>query len=184
MRRLGPERRKVGVLHMRKLYFNALKVIGISLIASYGSAYTVVTLSTSAPASLEKAFINSTTSQFSGTLSTNPFFAGTYQLKLDGLNPNYNPPVQQKALLDSLVSISSYNYVYGWGDGESYQQYVDATQAQSFIVQCSTPSVFVDKTAFTTPWDSQTCAATAWAMYQSIYQLHLSTPTVVPGGWQ
>lgn len=50
-----------------------------------GHAYTVVTLSTSAPAGLEKAFIMATTTHFRVEFKANPLAANTYTIKLLGV---------------------------------------------------------------------------------------------------
>lgn len=167
-------------------------VIALSVLASQSAfAYTVAQPSPTAPPGLEAEFIAATTTQFNATVVANPFFPGTYSITLNGLNPNYNPPLTSTQLLQQIdldaqymADVDSYTYVDGWADGESYNQYQNAGIAQYFEVNCSTPSFFNLVQTSTTTFDRSTCQDAMATVSASIYQELLSTPTVVPGDWQ
>lgn len=59
----------------------------ISVRPSTVNAFTTVTLSTSAPLSVEKKFIELTTTYFTVGLFVNPLASNTYAIKLFGTNP-------------------------------------------------------------------------------------------------
>lgn len=156
-------------------------------LVSWSQAYTVVVPSTSAPQGIEQTFIAATTTQFEATLFVNPLFAGTYQIQLLGPNPAYNPPVTDADLLQALVTIDSYTYVYGWADGMRYERghdlgYFTAPAGQigmpngGFFVNCSSAPYFNVPAI-----DSTTCQGVLATVYNFIYQQNFSTPTVVPG---
>jgi hypothetical protein len=147
-------------------------------------AYTVVTISTGAPTGLEQQFLSATTNQFQASLLVNPLASNTYQLKLFGLNPNYNPLPTNLQLLDSLVSVDSWTYVAGWSNGESYQQSVTQNILAGYLVQCSSPTAFNLMQTSSSTFYLSTCQDTISTLINAIGQLHLSTPTIVPGNWQ
>jgi hypothetical protein len=142
------------------------------LLAGSANAYTVVVLSTGVPTAIETQFIADTTNQFSAVIQTNPFFANTQTIVIGGINPNYNPPP------------TNMDYPLGWADGASYQQYKDTMLLDSFVVSCSTPSVFTLIFATTSTFDVSTCNDALNTANNSIFQESLSTPTVVPGNFQ
>lgn len=175
MRRMGFNRWKMDLLRMLKLFSYAF---AISCITKGAEAYTVVTISTSAPAGTETSFIATTTNTYQATVSTNPFFANTFSMVIYGPNPSYNPPPTNADLLNNIVTVDSFTYVYGWADGASYQQYRDANAAGDFIVNCDSP------TYWSAPIDTTTCYAVLGIMENFIYEESLSTPTTVPGNFQ
>ena len=165
------------------------RIIPVLSLIFYGSGmshgYTTVVASTSAPAGVEAQFIAATTTQFNATVTTNPFFAGTFSVTLYGPNPSYNAPITNTQLLQQIdldsqymATVDSYTYANGWGNGESYQQYQDININDGFIVNCDSP------TAWNVAIDTTTCYAVLNAMQGSLYQESLSTPTVVPGDFQ
>jgi hypothetical protein len=146
-------------------------------------AFMTIQLSSGAPESVEQSLLASTTAQYNVFVQTNPFFPNTYQLYLYGYNPNYNPTPTNLQLLNDLVTVDSYTYVSGFADGQSYNQYTIYDAALNFDVECSTPTVFAVYGS-TATWDYHTCQTALNTIANWIYQLHLSTPTVVPGAWQ
>ena len=152
-------------------------VIGFALSPLH--AFTQVTVSTAAPQGLESAFIASTTAQWLASVSVNPFFAGTYSIQLFGPNPSYNPPVSNADLLNAVVTVDSYTYVYGWENGEEYQQSQDVQKLTDYTVLCSSPSAWG-----LVAIDSTTCIAVLGDAENGIFQLQLATPTATPGNWQ
>ena len=100
------------------------------------------------PASyLEAQFIAATTTQFDATLFVNPFFSGTYQVQLNGLNPNYNPPLTEEDLLNEIVTFSTHTYKYGFSDGMDTQRQTDESISSEVGINCSSPSSFGWQTA-------------------------------------
>lgn len=141
----------------------------------FGYSYTIVTISTAAPQGLERSFLAATTNQFLATVTANPLAANTYAVKLFAPNPAYNAP---PSTLEQALSLGSTIYVYGWADGQSYQQHVHHNLVETYMVNCSTPIGFATST-----WDISTCQAVTGAIDEAIFQESLSTPTVVPGGF-
>lgn len=156
--------------------FKSRLAVALLFMAQVGSCFTTLV----APPAIEKTFIANTTNQYLSMLVVNPFFPNTYQLTITGINPAYNPPPSYQTLLNSLVTVDSYTYVYGWAAGVSYQQYRDWTSADAYTVVCSSPSLF-SQYGSTVNWDAGTCQTTANTIAQFIFQQHLSSPTVVPG---
>lgn len=157
------------------------------------SAHTFmqITLSTATPESVEQALLLQITSQFNVNVKPNPFFPNTYQITLFGPNPNYNPPATQADFLNALdraesymATVDSYTYVYGWGDGEGYGRGVDIQCAGSYLINCSTPSLFNLIQTSTATFDRSTCQDVLGTLSGALYQLNLDTPTVVPGNFQ
>jgi hypothetical protein len=154
--------------------------VGIALaLCAKGFPYTVITVAGTAPQGLEQELIANTTTQYQATLLVNPFFAGTYQINISGLNPNFNSSPTNQQLLDYLVTVDSWTYVAGWANGESYQQSVDTKIADDFTAWCSSAPYFGLVSI-----DSTTCLAVAGGLAAEIVQMHLSAPTVVPGDFQ
>lgn len=162
----------------------AANVLLYSSLCSYSRAYTIVEVSTGAPAGIETQFIAAIQGQFNVKVVPNPLASNTYAVTLYGLNQNYNPPVTQADLLKALdnagnymATVDSYTYVYGFADGQSYNQHVTNNFVEGFEINCSTPIVGVSA------WDAQTCGAVAEAIDDAIFEESLSTPTIVPGGF-
>jgi hypothetical protein len=143
-------------------------------------AYTVVTISNSAPTGLEKEFIASTTNQFQATTIINPFFQGTYQVELNGHNPLFNPAPTNLDLLNALVTVDSNTFVYGFADGMSYQQIVNENMVADFYVNCSSPTYFELVQVSSETFNKKTCMDVAASIYDAMFQASLSTPTTIP----
>lgn len=177
--RLRDERRKGPMVFLRKLFgYSVQALAAIFLSAATSFAYTVIQVSTASTPGLETSFIQATTSQFTASVFVNPLFANTYQILLYGYNPGYVKPVSNKDLLDALVTVDSFTYVYGWADGEAYQQHADNLLTEQFEVNCSTPFGISTST-----WNTATCLSVTGAIDEAIFQESLSTPTFIPGGF-
>lgn len=178
------------------------EVLIIICLASSANAamYAVVQTSTGAPASLQANFLASTTNQYQTKLIVNPFTPNTFQLMLYDYNPLYNPPVSNTDLLNALVTVDSYTYVYGWADGETFERshdlgYFTAPVGQlgmpngGFFVNCSSAPYFNGLQISSTTnqlvsIDSTTCNAVLSGVYNFVYQQFFSTPTIIGGNWQ
>lgn len=165
---------------MDKRYWRLIVFCSCLLIAPIVSAYTVVTVSTMTTEATETSFLAATTTQFNAVVTKNPLASNTYTLKLYGLNPNYNAPPPPPTTLQQALSLGSTVYLYGWNDGSDYQSFTDDKIANGFFVQCSSPSVF-GTYGSTTTWDMTTCQTALNAVYESMFQLHDSSVTTVPG---
>lgn len=152
--------------------------VAVLALAVGAYAYTVVTASTGAVAGIEKEFIGSTTNQYLSNLIVNPLVPNTYQIKLIAPNPNYTKPVTETDLLQAVVQVSTFSYVYGWADGMEYGRGVDLSRISNYIIYCSSPSYFG---ASTTTWNEGVCTSSLMAAELDIYNMKYSSPTVVPG---
>lgn len=176
-------------VHMRGLHTLARKAVSaVSVCAAVlwcggrAWAYTVVTASTAAPAGIEQKFIAATTAQFNASLFVNPLASNTYAIKLFGLNPNYVPPPQVVPLdFAAIISSVSFNYVYGFVDGQYLERKQDLNMVGSLDVMCSTPTAFGLIQATTATWSAATCMDVLGTLNSQIYQQNFSTPTVIGG---
>jgi len=150
------------------------------LFPSPAQAYTVVTVSTKAAPGLESAFIAETTTQYEASLFINPLFAGTYQVQLIGLNPNYNPPITNVQLLSSLPSAATTNYVPGFADGMTYQQQVIEGLVGTLGNLCSSPTDYMLIQTGIGTFNTPTCQDVTTTIINQLFQLSLSTPTPIP----
>lgn len=139
-------------------------------------------MSSAAPAGFEQTFIAAMKAQFNVKVVTNPLVANTYGITVYGPNPLYNPPISNAQLLQQLdldaqymATVDSYTYVYGFADGQTYNQHDNRDIVEGFELNCSTPLASVPT------WDSETCVSVTLAIDNAIYQESLSTPTVVGG---
>lgn len=139
-------------------------------------AFTQVTISTGAPQGTEASFLSATSNQFQVAIQANPLAANTYSMKIYGPNPNYQAPPAPPSTLEEALSLGSTVYVYGFVDGQTYNQGVSHNIVESFEVDCSTPMPNVPN------WDETTCEAVTGAIDDAIFQESLSTPTVIPPG--
>ena len=126
--------------------------------------FITVQTSTSAPANLGSTFLSAAQNQFTATVLTNPFFPGTYQMMLYGLNPSFNPPVsdsdtiqilqnQINADAQYLTNVDSYTYVFGFAAGLDQQRQTDGQEAYFGFTDCvSSPTLMMAPSA-----DSQNC---------------------------
>lgn len=149
------------------------------LAAQSAFGYSVVQISTAAPAGTETQFINATEAQFNAQVIPNPFASNTYSIKLYGPNPGFNPLVTNAQLLNALTAVSTGTYVYGFANGMTYQQTMEEGLVGSFGLNCSSSTVFGVSTG--TTFDAPTCQAIIGTIEQALYQQSLSTPTVIPG---
>lgn len=152
------------------------------------NAYTVIT---STQPALEEQLIASATAQFVGTVVPNPFVGNTWSINITAPNPLYNPPLTNKQLLDSLVTVDSYTYVFGWGDGTTYTRAQDAIQSDALFQACTSTKTFatpppgISTTSWVVPHiDSTTCQFVTNYISDSIWAILDSTPTIIPGDWQ
>ena len=190
---LGTQSRKPLSLFMRSirsLSWTGLFMFGALCGRAYG--YTVITFANGVPESVEKQLIASTTAQFLAVVKSNPLAANTYSITINGLNPNYNPPIVitgadllKQLDLDTqyLATVDSYTYVYGFADGMDYQNNVDENVAANFAVNCSTPTAFQLLQTSTATFDRSTCQDVLSSVLDTLYELDLSTPPVL-GGFQ
>jgi len=156
------------------------------LCLSLARAYTVVT--STSPA-LEQAFLAATTTQFNVSITSNPFFANTYQVKLLGTNPNYILPGQvapsAPAQIDQdvalMVGISSFTYPYGWAAGMTCERSNDLDLLGQYFVNCSSVTAFEHVYSTTGTWNPGTCSDTLMTLNDAIFQQNLSTPTPILG---
>lgn len=148
---------------------------------SISGAYTVE-ISTST--ALEEQFLTATAQQFDIVVTSNPFFGNTYTMQLLGINPAYNPAPTNAQLLQDIVTVDSYTYVYGWADGESYMQSEEVGIVGSYANLCGSATNFMLNQSSTATFDQGTCEDTLATVIDQIYQLQLSSPTVVPGDFQ
>lgn len=131
----------------------------------------------------EQGFLSSTTNQWMGTVVSNPLAPPTlpvYQINLTGINPAFNPSVTNLQLLNSIVQISTYNYVYGFGGGMIYQNKVDSDITTNYALTCSTPSAFNLTQTSTSTFDMATCEDVLDSVLNALFQVNLSTPPVLP----
>lgn len=141
---------------------------------STASAYTVIQLGSGVPESVEQSLIASTTAQYLGTVFVNPLVSNTYQIKILGLNPNYQAPAPPPTTLEQALSLGATVYVYGFVDGQSYERHHDLGTIQNYQVNCSSP------TFFSVAVDSTSCNAILGQLANDIYTQNFSTPTVIP----
>ena len=140
-------------------------------------AYTVIT---SPNAAMDAPLIAATTIQFNATVLTNPFFPGTYNVTVNGLNPSYNPPISNEDLLNAVVAASTTNYVPGFADGMTYQQTQEEGLVGSFGINCSSPTAFVLEQTTTGTFNTSTCQDVIATIEDALFEESLSTPTPIP----
>jgi hypothetical protein len=153
------------------------------------NAYTVVTISTAAPAGLEKTFLTATTSQFLANVVPNPFASNTYSAVLFGLNPNYvapgqlvpSAPCQLDQDISSLVQASTWTYIYGWRDGATYLEQSEIGVVATMGNLCQNATNFALISATTSTWNKATCLDTINAFLNQLYAVNTGTPTVILG---
>jgi hypothetical protein len=153
----------------------ALLLGGVSI--SYA---TVITVQISTSTAIENQFITATEQQFNVTVATNPYFPNTYTINLVGLNSNYNPPPTNAQLLNDLVTVDSYTFTYGFADGMTYQQ----TQEEGLIGGqgdlCAYPTSYTLVETSTATFSKNTCYDVINTLEQEIFEMSLSTPSVIP----
>lgn len=157
------------------------------LFGGIGHAYTVIEISTGAPAGIEAQLIAQTTTQFNATVVPNPFFPNTYQIEVFGENTSYNPPVTSAQLLQQInmdaqymATVDSSTFINGFADGMAYQQSQEENLVSYYAVNCSTPTLFNLSQTSTTTFDSNTCGDVATTIDEALFQLSQSSPIVIP----
>lgn len=145
------------------------------LLQGQSHAFTQVTISTAAPQGIESTFIAATTNQFQASYFKNPLAANTYAIKIFGLNPNFNPPVTNAMLLNALVTVDTYTYVYGWAGGVSYQQTIEEGVIGNYGNLCDTATSFMLIQATTSTWSTGSCQDVIATILNQLFQLSLST---------
>lgn len=174
--------RKNKVISKVRIYasYGGIAACALLLCVARAGAFTVVSISTGAPKSLEQQFISNTTSQFQATLLVNPLVANTYQLKLFGPNPMFNPPPTNKDLLDAVVTVDSYTYVYGWAAGGSYflSQQEGAIGALGNLCDSATNYHLIQTSTGT--FDRSTCQDVITTIENNLFNVIITT-TPVPG---
>lgn len=161
-------------------------------------AFTQVTVSTAAPASIEQTFLASTTNQFLSVLKSNPLFPDTYSIQLLGLNPNFVAPstatcfqldvsVDTTTLQNSLNSlVASAPQViadplaYGFVSGMTYQQNNEQGVVALMANLCGSATNFMLVQTTTATFNKATCQDTLITVANQIFELSLSTPTPLP----
>ena len=174
------------------LFSTLLTFALLSGIADRATAYTVVTVGTGTPTSVETTLVSFATNYFQTTFVKNPLAANVYQITLWGLSPAYQPPVPQSVVsidtttwttnINALTAISTWTYVYGFADGMSYQQKCEIGVIGSYGNLCSSPTNFMLINATTATWNKATCNDLVATFINQLYSLSVSTPVVIPPG--
>ena len=149
-------------------------------------AYTTLVVPTGSTPNLETSILAATTSQFDCyptpplTQYANPLFAGTFEVTCTGLNPSFNPAPTNVELLQDIVTVDSTTYLYGFADGQNYQQ----TQEESLVgalgnlCAYATNYNLVNTTSAT--FNASTCADVIGTVESCLFKESDSTPTVIP----
>ena len=162
--------------------------------ATTANAYTVIVISTTTTENTEKILLNQIATEFDASIYVNPFAAGTYQVKLFGLNPNYEPSdviidtttwfsnIQAMQALEAFISTDS--YTNGWANGMQYERSSNISFLRQTRLLCSSNSTFwvAGTTDYITP-DPITCGSVLDYSENSLYQLNFATPTIISGNY-
>src|SRR5271165_2455218 len=141
-------------------------------------------------AQLQAAFLVETTTQFSATVSSSPWFVNTFTINVASQNPVTQcstttlVPCQLDQDVANMIAVSTNSYVYGWADGESSERYNDVLFISSFTTWCSSSSYWYPGVSTSTvipQISSTTCNAVLDFIGNFIYTQFFSSPTVVPG---
>lgn len=149
---------------------------------AHASFYAFVQVSTSAIAGTDSKLLDVLTSQFITTVVPNPLATGTYSIIVNSPNANYNynPPLTNTQLLNALVETSTSTYVYGFADGMDYQRTLEQNAVVSDIANCSDPGSFNLGHTTSDTFDASTCIDVGSTIEDDLFNLSLSTPTVIP----
>lgn len=83
-------------------------------------------------------------------------------------------------LLSSMTAISRDNYADGFGNGENYQQGVEAQAVGGFGMNCSSATAFFLTQTSSATFDANTCVDVVNTIQRALYNLSVSTPTFIP----
>lgn len=160
-----------------------LSILGAG--AQTAFAYSAVSLTAGTPESVEQTFVADTTSWFQATVTTNPFVANTFTIKLSGIRsqPVILNPIDATSVMNNFIAQSTTTYVYGFADGQSYERHTDLGTMGEYAVNCSSPTFFdvVNGTTTITPKiDLATCDTILSELQDEIFTQNFSTPTVIP----
>lgn len=118
--------------------------------ASHAATFTVsvsVSSSVANPASLQQSLLsNLTTGFYLGTV-TPGILANTYNVKLTGKNPAFQPAgpsaslITLDSIVDKAIKMSTDTYVYGFANGMVYERNDDLRIISNFGATCSTSSI-------------------------------------------
>lgn len=143
-------------------------------------AFTQVTISTAAPAGIEKTFLAATTAQFDGTVIPNPLASNTYSLILYGPNANYNAPEPPPSNLEEALSLGATVYIYGFANGMTYQQTQEIGTVGFLGNLCGAATNYDLVETSTKTFDRNTCQDVVATIENQLFELSLSTPTPLP----
>lgn len=137
---------------------------------------------------VEASFLASTTAQFQNILNPNPLASNVYSINLLGFNPNYvspgqvvpSAPCQLDQDISNMVANSTWTYVYGFGDGMSYQQKSETGVVGYLQNLCSTATYFNLVQATTSTFNKATCSDVIGTIENQLFNLSSSTPIVIP----
>lgn len=134
-----------------------MKTILITIVlVARANAFTTITTSTGVPVTVEQSLITQIKNQFNASVFVNPLAANTYQVKLFGLNPNYQslPLVTLDTITNKLTSISTYTYVVGYAQGMLYERGKNSSSLGYFMGLCDNATNFNLTTIDTTTCNS------------------------------
>jgi len=153
-------------------------------------AYGAVNVYTTnvAPPTLQNDIIAGLTTQYNATV-TPGFFVGTYTVNVSSKIPTpmcgsvVYLPAQIDTDINTMVSNSTYSYVYGWAQGSLHQMYLDLGYSNSLFQQCNSSTTFsLDGSTNTVFVSSTTCRSVLNALSITIYnQINSTQPVAVPG---
>jgi hypothetical protein len=169
---------------MRKIYSFSGKTIAASLVCTFicgvsyaDSGYNIVQMSTAAPVGTQQSFLALTTNNFQATVLANPLAANTNTIKIFGPNPNA-PGIP--TTLDQALALGATVYVYGFANGMSYQQKAEIGCVSMIDNLCSSATNFSLSQTSTATFNMPTCRDVAGTILLQLYQMSLSTPTIIP----
>jgi hypothetical protein len=145
--------------------------------SSSAQAYTTEISTNTA---LEQQFLNATAQQFDVVIASNPFFSNTYTMQLLGNNTNYNPAPTMMDLLNDLVAVDTYTFVYGFADGMVYQQTSETNLVSGLESLCGSATSYNLVQTSTKTFDLGTCEDVTGTIIEQLYNMSTSTPTVIP----
>ena len=146
-------------------------------VCSVGWANVNVYLSSAAPPSTQSTFISNTLS-----LCTTTYFApNTFHNSFDMI-------ISSCAVGGGVGTIPEPDYVYGWANGATYNQYQQLQYLATLIAPCisgstTTFTVAGSSTVYDVNINTTTCTSVVTTIQQAIWCILDSTPTIIPGGF-